>query len=550
MPGEVIEAHSKIESECDSCHEKLNRSGQDRKCRVCHEMVEADLVNGRGYHGRAAAARQGPCRSCHPEHQGRDAEIAVLEEASFDHDETEFRLLASHRAVDCSSCHGRGARYRDADPSCSACHQKEEPHGGALGAACQTCHDEESWRIRHFDHQQSDFPLRGGHRVVACTACHSSRVFVPTTTRCADCHAISDPHRNGLGEACQNCHSEQSWKIPGFDHETGKFRLRGKHVGVACQECHSTQVFVPTDQQCVACHSKSDVHSGRFGPACESCHAVTGWKTTGFPHRTRNGFSLDGAHALVPCHQCHQVDVDVSLPPTRCFGCHGKDDEHGGRFGSACERCHGGGEWISRFDHDAETEFPLVGRHRSVECNTCHVESAPEPRLGKTCATCHQKDDVHGGQQGSVCSACHNERGWRDRVFFDHDLTRFPLIAAHGEVGCTICHASTTFKDAEIECVSCHVSADPHAGVFGTKCGECHNPTGWDTWHFDHDETGFALDGEHGNLRCVSCHGQGAKAARLPVKCGSCHERDDVHSGEYGRDCERCHDTSSFRAAR
>jgi hypothetical protein len=33
----------------------------------------------------------------------------------------------------------------------------------------------------------------------------------------------------------------------------------------------------------------------------------------------------------------------------------------------------------------------------------------------------------------------------------------------------------------------------------------------------------------------------------LPGTCVSCHEREDVHDGSFGRQCERCHVTSSFK---
>ena len=61
-------------------------------------------------------------------------------------------------------------------------------------------------------------------------------------------------------------------------------------------------------------------------------------------------------------------------------------------------------------------------------------------KLSTTCVSCHKKDDPHRGQLGPNCETCHNERGWRQKVAFDHDLTRFPLIGHHGLVPCEESH--------------------------------------------------------------------------------------------------------------
>jgi hypothetical protein len=34
---------------------------------------------------------------------------------------------------------------------------------------------------------------------------------------------------------------------------------------------------------------------------------------------------------------------------------------------------------------------------------------------------------------------------------------------------------------------------------------------------------------------------------RQSSRCHACHEFDDAHSGRFGRYCERCHDSESFR---
>ena len=51
-----------------------------------------------------------------------------------------------------------------------------------------------------------------------------------------------------------------------------------------------------------------------------------------------------------------------------------------------------------------------------------------------------------------MCGDCHGELGWGRDVFFEHDLTRFPLLGLHAVIACEQCHANPRFKDAEIVC--------------------------------------------------------------------------------------------------
>ena len=103
------------------------------------------------------------------------------------------------------------------------------------------------------------------------------------------------------------------------------------------------------------------------------------------------------------------------------------------------------------------------------------------------------------------------------------------------------------FKDAEIECATCH-DDDVHIGRLGSACEDCHNPNGWRLWRFDHAaRTGFSVRGAHEKLDCHACHRVSiAQEEPLPVTCGDCHARDDVHFGGFGRDCNRCHGDGSW----
>jgi Zn finger protein HypA/HybF involved in hydrogenase expression len=85
--------------------------------------------------------------------------------------------------------------------------------------------------------------------------------------------------------------------------------------------------------------------------------------------------------------------------------------------------------------------------------------------------------------------------------------------------------------------------------MLGEGCHQCHNPNGWAIWDFDHaEQTRFALDDGHGNLRCNQCHNKPSPAdLKLSMQCNTCHRQDDTHNGQFGSDCSRCHTTKDFR---
>ena len=189
---------------------------------------------------------------------------------------------------------------------------------------------------------------------------------------------------------------------------------------------------------------------------------------------------------------------------------------------------------------------------RQLTCESCHVENAYRKTREAECYACHREDDVHAGQEGESCGDCHRESGWGDDVFFEHDLTAFPLIGMHATTSCEQCHLTSTFKDTDSLCIDCHSDDDTHKKRLGAGCDLCHNPNDWLLWLFDHNtQTGFKIDGAHAELRCVSCHrvATDAHKPKLRSTCVSCHKTDDIHRGRFGAACERCHTTKTFRGA-
>jgi hypothetical protein len=186
-----------IATPCAACHQPLpgaaRGSGRvrfrhgDQRCTACHQDPHRGQFAGR------------TCDACHA--------TASWDPVAFDHERTRYPLRGAHARVACGSCHrpgaggaGTAAQYRGTPTDCRAAACHGDPHGGQFagrsrGDACTTCHSESAWRPALFDHRSdSDWPLDGAHRDVACRACHRPTGtpplvrFRPLPSRCEDCH--------------------------------------------------------------------------------------------------------------------------------------------------------------------------------------------------------------------------------------------------------------------------------------------------------------------------------------------------------------------------
>lgn len=551
-PGPLIEGHAKLEAECDSCHVRFNRQAQDALCAGCHKAVGADLAAGRGLHGKM---KRDSCRSCHTDHKGRSARIAVLDERRFDHAATDFVLKGRHRDTACNACHKPATKRRDTPSDCVSCHRKDDKHAGGLGIRCADCHVESSWLEARFDHDRTRFRLTGSHQTVKCASCHVGNRYKETPQTCVGCHRKDDRHKDRLGTRCETCHATDRWNTIRFDHDRDtRFKLAGKHRTASCESCHTAPIVQKkTASTCIGCHAKDDKHRGSLGTDCASCHSEQSWKDPPRFDHARTRFPLIASHIQVKCASCH-VKADYKDVSRDCIGCHRKDDKHAGNLGFACGDCHTERKWTeaTRFDH-SKTRFALANAHArpSVSCKSCHSTPVKMRGTPTACVACHRKDDRHEGQQGTACESCHDDRSWKN-ARFDHGRSRFPLTGRHLQVKCEACHADKRFKGAPTECVACHRKDDVHKATLGARCESCHGARSWATWTFNHDrKTRFRLDGAHDRVRCVACHREPAPAGReiaaLGSACITCHRRQDQHEGRFGAQCERCHDTGDWK---
>jgi len=491
MPGPVTKAHEKYEQDCNQCHNRASKEKQGHLCLQCHdhENILDDLNKKTGFHGRLPKESKYDCKHCHTEHEGRDAKIVLLNPSTFNHQNTDFHLKGAHKKAACNACHKADKKFSEAPRDCYSCHKKDDSHKGKQGKKCENCHKSTNWKESKFDHDKTDFPLKGAHDEARCDACHINRKYKDTPTKCISCHQINDVHRGNYGKECDSCHNSEKWQDIHFDHDKKTdFALYGKHKKASCNSCHR-----PADVKSEKSRKK--------------------------------------------------------IPKT-CHGCHKNDDSHKGRYGNKCETCHATSSWQKqKFNHDKKTDFPLRGKHQKLTCIQCHKGDLYKDKTSTKCISCHKADDVHKGKQGEKCDSCHNEKGWNDNVFFDHDLTRFPLIGMHAATQCEECHITAEYGKTPLECNVCHADDDEHKTKLGTDCETCHNPNSWTTWLFNHDkDTDFKLDGAHKKLGCYDCHRTKSDGKlRASKDCISCHRSDDKHNRQFGGQCGNCHTTKNFK---
>jgi hypothetical protein len=416
------------------------------------------------------------------------------------------------------------------------------------------------------------------------------------------------PH-GPLNIPCENCHTNTSWTpiraVPEFNHDSTRYPLRGMHEKVSCTGCHTRPIFTDVGKNCAACHA--DIHRAQFGTNCAQCHTVLGWQVSVQSISQHfNRFPLLGAHAVVECSECHKnaaAGIFVGLS-TDCITCHTKDYQSttnpphtsaGPAFAASnCTTCHSFDTWANaKFDHNADTNFPLTGAHINTPCTTCHVNNNYTGSLPTTCggSGCHlstwqQTNNPPHQSAGpafalSQCANCHDTTSWTTAKFDHNTQTNFPLTGAHTSTPCTTCHVGNNYTGSlPTTCggSGCHLSTwqqttNPVHSTSGpafalTNCTTCHNTTSWTTAIFDHNTTAFPLQGAHTvpPRTCTDsgCHIAGNFAAILPTTCYGCHTKDYNNtasvgfyadnppnhvSASFSTTCTQCHNMTTWTGA-
>jgi len=231
------------------------------------------------------------------------------------------------------------------------------------------------------------------------------------------------------------------------------------------------------------------------------------------------------------------------------------------------------------FDHDS-TAFPLVGAHRILKCEQCHL-SGQYKTLPTRCDECHTGQLIYGKPNNHVltsqnCNACHTQTDWT----FHHDLvggTGQQCSTCHnGQIAegkpsnhipttaqCDLCHSTrawspTTFKhDASTagQCSNCHngqiATGKPQNHVATTaQCDVCHTTKNWSFSHSPALTAGQCSTCHNGQiaegkptghfgttLQCDMCH---STTGWTPVNL-SFHVPTRLIGAHAGLDCSSCH---------
>ncbi len=169
------------------------------------------------------------------------------------------------------------------------------------------------------------------------------------------------------------------------------------------------------------------------------------------------------------------------------------------------------------------------------------------------------------GPMKEQCSTCHKAEAWTPVSLsrkFDHSKYGFALQGAHSSTPCKSCHQSLDFAGTTSTCAACH--KDVHSGELGTDCSRCHSARNFlDRTEMVrmHQLTRFALNGSHAGLDCTACHAPAPQGRLVFVNhastCVECHRQNyqlakspDHQGGGFPTDCNQCHSTTLWTAAR
>lgn len=465
----------------------------------------------------------------------------------------------------------------------------QSPHGEGFNVDCSSCHVSATWKELKsdlsFNHNDTKFPLIGQHRSVNCVQCHSSLVFTDASEDCMNCH--KDIHAGTAGVDCKNCHTPSSWLVQDIQqvHRMSRFPLLGSHQTAACANCHSgfaSLHFEVNGVDCFACHAKDynsttnpNHRQSGISTDCQQCHSIEArdWKANNFSHEF---FPLQGGHNLANCFSCHTNNQFTGLN-SNCVSCHLNNynsttnpDHAAASFGTECNVCHSINSWSpAAFDHN-QTQFPLTGRHTTVDCASCHTSGYTN--TPSDCNACHN-DNYNATTNPNhlsagfpvTCNDCHTTQAWQPAQF-DHDNRFFPIYSGRHRNewnACADCH-TTPGNYAVFSCITCHEHNrndmdSEHQGVSGyiyssEACLGCH-PDGREDGAFNHGISNFPLTGAHTSTDCADCHVSGFTQAPS-VSCSSCHAavvnqvtNPNHQAAGFTGECTECHTTDIWKPA-
>ena len=363
--GPLSKAHTSLEGNCQSCHDKAFVSVEDAKCVACHTDT----------HDHADPKRQ--VRAMAAPDFGKSVGNAF---------KVAFCKPTGQRCVNCHSEHeGAGPMPATAQAFCTDCHtsMKSRLPDTKIANASDFGLDHPAFK-----------PLRvdGGLKFPHDT--HLSKV-------------------NGVARMAQTMPADFTGKRDG--------------PGMVCADCHTPSAdgvrFLPVDMEadCQSCHSlgydrvAGTVRTLKHGDAAQAVADVRalGWRPTVAPTmlagRRRPGESAPASQGARPasadalftkggaCYDCHVIErtgnaatngwrVAKVTQPMR-FMVKGWFD-HNAHKTESCASCHNAAGSKSASD----LLIPAIGKlgdKSGATCRSCHGGEASASKVPSSCATCH-----------------------------------------------------------------------------------------------------------------------------------------------------------------
>ncbi|OLD66576.1 MAG: hypothetical protein AUI33_10860, partial [Ignavibacteria bacterium 13_1_40CM_2_61_4] len=222
-----------------------------------------------------------------------------------------FPIASGPHAVECNTCHGDGASFREFN--CTACHDHnrgltDQLHQGVAtysytATSCLDCHADGSRQA--FDHAGI---------AAGCTDCHAvGTPFAALPFTPAGGGTFTHPDMNG--NDCAACHSRTNWQAGATPATPVSDPARSVLVNALVPTYAATSIarFTP---QAETLAMPMDHASTALPPAvmsaCANCHVLTGTGSY-YPGKLHASLANLGLPQPTKCLDCHSTSVPVGF---------------------------------------------------------------------------------------------------------------------------------------------------------------------------------------------------------------------------------------------
>lgn len=577
-PGTLAKDHARWESDCRACHVPFvpqrtdargtralslslsneTKSGTphlaDTQCSECHKSAGVHQSN-------QIAAEVESCASCHRDHQGRDFEMARMDDAH------------------CTRCHDAIAGHRTTLGSAGASPVANVTSFKTSSSDVETGHP----TFRSLQLKADPGNIRFSHRLhmtlgqlypeqtappgkesvqLACDSCHQPETAtengaymrpIKYEQHCRSCHPLNMPDKpdavvphgltsNKLNDLVLELLAEDVKKprkilppkrlIPGktpgnnlVDHlELTKDLVVSQHLAELrqnkCSQCHSWQEENAAEVKPAKIpdvwlkHARFNHQKHQSAAKCQDCHAQAAAQlpVDGIPGKLAddNEVMIPGIDNCVRCHAPRNESAATGGARFDCAECH--------RYHSVPLRSDG----LSRLQRPEDLQFSETFFVKFI------ADSAAKPLPPKT--------HSFVGTQSCSATGCHGAVKGNDLAssytrFTSEDPHRWAFLLLYTQPSLDIYRRMTNQPQAKLEdeayfaflqqkCVGCHATppADatqpiqPESYAAGVSCESCHGPAS--SWQFTHFDKKTKRPPEIRNLAdlsvrataCTECH--------------------------------------------